>query len=166
MIFQIAGQRYESDRDRIVSATENVRPNPTNGLNKHFVELHGRTFPIKQPIHAVTSLPYIAFTSQQARRILVNLGFDVDQWPQPAESPHAEAANTATTSKFAILLERDEDGYVVASCPALPGCHSQGRTRQEAISNIREAVRGYVASMHKHGEPIPTSDMEEIEVAV
>ncbi len=50
--------------------------------------------------------------------------------------------------KFAITLEQDEDGYIVASCPALPGCHSQGRTREEAI-------RGYIASMRKHGEPIP-----------
>ncbi len=69
--------------------------------------------------------------------------------------------------KFAITLERDEDGYVVASCPALPGCHSQGRTREEAISNIKEAIRGYVTSMRKHGEPIPSvTEVEEVEVAV
>ncbi len=56
--------------------------------------------------------------------------------------------------KFAITLEYDEDGYVVASCPSLPGCHSQGKSKAEALANIQEAIRGYIASMRKHGEPI------------
>ncbi len=68
--------------------------------------------------------------------------------------------------KFTVTLEWDEDGFIVASCPALPGCHSQGRTREEAIANIREAILGYIASMRKHGEPIPVTDVEEVEVAV
>ena len=68
--------------------------------------------------------------------------------------------------KFAITLEQDEDGYIVVSCPALRGCHSQGKTREEAIANITEAIRGYIASMRKHGEPIPVTDIEEVEVAV
>jgi predicted RNase H-like HicB family nuclease len=68
--------------------------------------------------------------------------------------------------KFAITLEKDEDGFIVASCPALPGCHSQGKTRQEAIINIEEAIRGYIASKRKHGEPLPDTDVEEVEVAV
>ena len=69
--------------------------------------------------------------------------------------------------KFVITLERDEDGYTVVSCPALPGCHSQGKTREEAIANISEAIQGYVASMRKHGEPVPSiTEVEEVEVAV
>ena len=68
--------------------------------------------------------------------------------------------------KFTIILARDEDGYIVASCPALPGCHSQGRSREEAIVNIEEAIRGYIVSMRKHGDSIPETDVEEIEVAV
>ena len=69
--------------------------------------------------------------------------------------------------KFAITLEQDEDGYIVASCPALPGCHSQGKNKEEAIDNIREAIRGYIVSMHKHGEPIPSiTEIAEVEVAV
>ena len=67
--------------------------------------------------------------------------------------------------KFAITLEKDEDGFIVASCPALPGCHSQGRTKEEAITNIEEAIRGYIASKRKHGEPLPITDVEEVEVA-
>ena len=68
--------------------------------------------------------------------------------------------------KFAIVIEPDEDGFFVASCPALPGCHSQGRTREEAIANITEAIKGYIASMRKHGEPVPQADVEEVEVKV
>ncbi|MDP6453875.1 MAG: type II toxin-antitoxin system HicB family antitoxin [SAR202 cluster bacterium] len=69
--------------------------------------------------------------------------------------------------KFAITLETDEDGFVVVSCPALPGCHSQGTTRDEAIANIKEAIEGFVMSMRKYGEPIPSIDeVQEIEVAV
>ncbi len=68
--------------------------------------------------------------------------------------------------KFTITLVQDEDGFIVASCPILPGCHSQGRTREEAITNVKKAIRGYVISMRKHGEPVPDADVEEIEVAV
>lgn len=70
-----------------------------------------------------------------------------------------------STARFLVTLEQDEDGFIVVSCPALPGCHSQGRTREEAIANITEAIRGYIASMRKHGEPIPATDVEEVEVA-
>jgi len=86
------------------------------------------------------------------------------------ESVLRVSPRTATldgTKKFAITLEQDEDGFIVASCPALPGCHSQGRTEEEAIANIREAIRGYIASMRRHGESIPTiKDIREVEVAV
>jgi len=70
-------------------------------------------------------------------------------------------------AKFPVRLEEDEDGFIVVSCPVLPGCHSQGRTKEEAIANIREAIRGYIASMRKHGEPIPSiPEMEEVEEEV
>jgi predicted RNase H-like HicB family nuclease len=70
-------------------------------------------------------------------------------------------------AKLLVTIEQDEDGFIVVSCPALPGCHSQGRTKDEAIANIKEAIRGYIASMRKHGGPIPSiTDVEEVEVAV
>ena len=58
--------------------------------------------------------------------------------------------------KFLVTLEEDEDGFIVASCPVLPGCHSQGHSREEALTNIREAIEGVIASMRKHGEPLPS----------
>lgn len=59
--------------------------------------------------------------------------------------------------KYRVYLEQDEDGIFVATCPALPGCVSQGRTRAEATANIREAVEGYLKSLKKHGDPVPPS---------
>jgi predicted RNase H-like HicB family nuclease len=64
--------------------------------------------------------------------------------------------------KFRVYFEQDEDGVFVATCPSLPGCISQGATRSEAASNIREAMEGYLASLAKHGDPIPPSIQEEI----
>ncbi len=50
----------------------------------------------------------------------------------------------------------------VAECPALPGCVSQGKTREEAVTNIQEAIEGYIESLEKHGEPIPPPIEEEV----
>ncbi len=66
--------------------------------------------------------------------------------------------------KFLVLLEEGEDDYIVAECPALPGCVSQGRTREEALANIREAIRGILAVRQKHGLPIPKEHFVEVEV--
>jgi predicted RNase H-like HicB family nuclease len=49
--------------------------------------------------------------------------------------------------KLNILVEQDEAGYYVAEVPALPGCLSQGKTREEAIANIKEAVEGWLEVM-------------------
>jgi len=64
--------------------------------------------------------------------------------------------------KFRVIIEADEDGIFVAECPALPGCVSQGKTRGEAMVNIRDAVQGYLESLKKHGEPIPGPITEEL----
>ena len=63
--------------------------------------------------------------------------------------------------RFRIIVEQDEDGAFVAECPSLPGCVSEGRTRQEALRNIKDAVKGYLESLKKHDEPIPPSIEEE-----
>lgn len=69
--------------------------------------------------------------------------------------------------KYRILIEKDEDGVFIAECPSLPGCISQGKTREEAVENIHDAIKGYLESLKKHDEPIPPSIEEEvIEVVV
>ena len=68
--------------------------------------------------------------------------------------------------RYRLYLEQDEDGVFVATCPALPGCVSRGRTRMEATDNIREAIEGYLESLRRHGDPVPPGILEEvIEVA-
>ncbi len=169
MRFVIGGRSYEINRDDILKATRGISPNSFDGRNRYYVELHGLRYPIKQPIHLVTGLSNPNdFTSQYAYHILNKTGFTV----HPLETMNGIEPVPCTASiegarKFAITFEEDEDGYIVVSCPALPGCHSQGRTEAEAISNIREAIRGYVASMRRHGEPVPTiKDVREVEVLV
>ncbi|MCW5933523.1 MAG: type II toxin-antitoxin system HicB family antitoxin [Fimbriimonadia bacterium] len=58
-------------------------------------------------------------------------------------------------SKILIYLEPAEEGGYIASAPALSGCVTQGETREEALEMIRDAIRGYIASMQKHGESLP-----------
>jgi predicted RNase H-like HicB family nuclease len=65
--------------------------------------------------------------------------------------------------KLLVALEADETGMLVAECPALPGCVSQGRTEDEALANIREAIAGCLAARAAHGMP-PAIEVREIEV--
>ncbi len=65
-----------------------------------------------------------------------------------------------------VVLYPGEDGYWVAECPSLPGCVSQGKTREEAIENIREAIKGYVAALEEDRLPVPQDHFEALLVAV
>ena len=64
--------------------------------------------------------------------------------------------------KYRVLIDTDENGWYVVECPSLPGCISQGKTRAEALKNIRDAIDGYIASLEKHDEPIPPPIEEEL----
>ena len=64
--------------------------------------------------------------------------------------------------RYRVTIEPDEDGVFVAECPSLPGCISQGETREVAIANIRDAIQGYIVSLEKHNEAIPLPITEEI----
>ncbi len=75
----------------------------------------------------------------------------VRDW-RAGQSVTGSAAAEDGVVKLPVVFESDEDGWVVASCPTLPGCHSQGRTRDEALANIREAVEGCLRSMSTYGD--------------
>ncbi len=64
--------------------------------------------------------------------------------------------------KLRVVIEQDEDGRFVATCPTLPGCVSQGDIRGEARRNIIDAIGGYAESLREHGEPIPPPITEEV----
>lgn len=66
------------------------------------------------------------------------------------------------TMRYRVLIQQDEDGLYMAEVPSLPGCISQGSTRQEAVTNVREAIAAYLESLDEHGEPIPPPITEEI----
>ena len=54
-----------------------------------------------------------------------------------------------------VVIYPGQDGYWVVECPSLPGCVSQGKTKAEAIANIREAIEGWIETAKAHGQPIP-----------
>jgi predicted RNase H-like HicB family nuclease len=60
--------------------------------------------------------------------------------------------------KFTITLDRDEDGVFVAECPSIPGCISQGATREEAFSNIREAIALCLEVRAERGMPLTVEE--------
>jgi len=64
------------------------------------------------------------------------------------------------------IIYRGEDGYWVAECPSLPGCISQGKTKEEAVTNIREAIDGWIAAAKAHGLPVPKETFDIHVVAV
>ena len=66
--------------------------------------------------------------------------------------------------KFTVIITKDEDGYYVVNVPALPSCFTQGKTKKEALINIKEAIAAYIGSLKRHNEKIPRDNAEEITV--
>jgi predicted RNase H-like HicB family nuclease len=65
-----------------------------------------------------------------------------------------------------VIIYPGEDGFWVAECPSLPGCISQGKTKEEAVRNIREAIQGFIAALEEDGLRVPEERFEAILVAV
>jgi predicted RNase H-like HicB family nuclease len=66
-----------------------------------------------------------------------------------------------------VVITQDEDGYYVAEVPVLRSCFTQGKTREEALTNIKEVIPLCLENMAKEGEPIPEEFfLEQVEVAV
>ncbi len=65
-----------------------------------------------------------------------------------------------------VIIYPGEDGYYVAECPSLPGCISQGKTKEEAIANIKEAIEGYVLTLQDDNLPIPDEFFDSMMVVV
>lgn len=65
-----------------------------------------------------------------------------------------------------VIIYSGEDGYFIAECPSLPGCISQGQTKEEAVANIKEAIDGYIAALKEDNLPIPNENFDAMVVAV
>lgn len=65
-----------------------------------------------------------------------------------------------------VVITRGEDGYWVAECPSLPGCISQGSTKEEAIANIKEAIKPYIEALEEDHLPVPEDSFDTMLVAV
>ena len=65
-----------------------------------------------------------------------------------------------------IVIFPGEDGYWVAECPSLPGCISQGKTKQAAIANIKEAIELHISALEDDGLPVPKELFETLVMAV
>jgi len=70
--------------------------------------------------------------------------------------------------RYTVVLESESDGGYVASVPALPGCVSQGNSREDALANIQEAIELYIEDCRAAGDPVPTEagkEFVEVEAA-
>ena len=65
-----------------------------------------------------------------------------------------------------VIMYRGEDGYWVVECPSLPGCISQGKTKEEAIQNIKEAISCYVHALKEDKLSVPDERFDAMVVAV
>ncbi|MGH8491347.1 MAG: type II toxin-antitoxin system HicB family antitoxin [Gammaproteobacteria bacterium] len=74
-------------------------------------------------------------------------------------------------ARFLVYLEPAEEGGYIVSAPALPGCVTQGETKEEALAMVQDAIRGYILSLSNHGESLPSGyeagefEVVEIETA-
>jgi len=65
-----------------------------------------------------------------------------------------------------VIIYPDGNDYWVAQCPSLPGCITQGKTKKEAIANVRKAIRGYIAALEKDHLPVPEERFDAFVAAV
>lgn len=65
-----------------------------------------------------------------------------------------------------IIIYPGEDGWWVVECPSLPGCISQGKTKEEAIENIKEAIAGYILALQEDSLPVPAEHFDTMVIAV
>ena len=75
-------------------------------------------------------------------------------------------SNVETMFTRKIVIRPGESGYLAVTCPSLSGCVSQGKIRQDALVNIREAIQVYIESLEEDGLPIPVDAVKAVEIAL
>ena len=127
-------------------------------MSQHAEPVHRLTDPDFRQAEA--ALHHAAEKAQQQAR---EAGLEPVIRRDPSE--HQPHMPKEATMRQAIIYP-GEDGFWVAECPSLPGCISQGETREEAIVNIREAIDLYVEALEADHLPVPGERFEALLVAV
>ena len=164
MVFKIRGNSFSITPADVLDAARYVR----RCLDRWSKQVHpharrnGRTRS-SRVLRLVTRLPKPLTASRRRtlHRILIPTSwFDISE--EPVDHAQSDARTLPATNgsgaaslagpeatgregeglRLLVVFQGDEDRWVLASCPTLPGCHSQGRTRGEALDNLREAIRG------------------------
>lgn len=76
-----------------------------------------------------------------------------------------QGVNEMRIREYEVFLEKAEEGGYVVTCPALPGCISEGETKEEALAHIKDAIEGYLETLRRHSEPEPEVEVEIVEIA-
>jgi len=63
---------------------------------------------------------------------------------------------------YRVIIEKDEDGILVAKVPDLPGCCTEGKNKKELMKNVKEAIQAYLEALKEHGEPVPIETVQVI----
>jgi predicted RNase H-like HicB family nuclease len=87
------------------------------------------------------------------------------RWQSPKNALQLRSRPETPPMRFIVTLQRDETGMIVAECPAIPGCVSQGKTEAEALANVSEAVHACIETRAANGMPVAIT-VREIEVPV
>jgi antitoxin HicB len=80
---------------------------------------------------------------------------DAVPWPDRGTGEASTYTAAMASREYEVVLTPEEDGRYSVTVPALPGCVSQGETREEALAMIREAIELYLESLEAHGDPVP-----------
>lgn len=120
---------------------------PFFGIEEHDLELHG------------CILPRLAFATQTGGRVDLHEG----GWYLIPRGP-GDAAARGRAMKLQVVFEPSEEGGYTVYVPALPGCISEGDTREEALSNIQEAIELYLEPIEDDTAAHPEADVLEIAV--
>jgi predicted RNase H-like HicB family nuclease len=62
--------------------------------------------------------------------------------------------------QYRVIIEKDEDGVLVARVPDLSGCATEGKTREEVMKNFKEAIQAYLEALKEHGDPVPIEPVQ------
>jgi len=101
------------------------------------------------------SLPVCVSQGKTRQEALLNI--------KEAIELHVECLRETDMTTRKVIIRAGESGFFIVTVPSLPGCISQGKTRQEAIENIREAIRVYIESLEEDGIPVPTDEYETVQ---